>query len=961
MTHRAFCQIIVVFSMVFCAGFRTAFAQANDSTYAEKIKEYTTDSKYLNEMVDHLPQSETVPSPLQHFGTIIGAPGVLHYTDEIYSYYRALAAASPRVAVRTIGQTEEGRDMLEVVVADEETIANLETYRAYLNQLADPRQISEAQAREIIDKARPIYYITAGLHSPETGPPEMLMELAYRLAVEESPLTQAIRANVILMLVPVAEPDGRDRMVDTYNYRKAHKEVGPNLVYWGHYVAHDNNRDGFGLTLALTRNILKAFLHWKPTIMHDLHESVPYLYVSTGTGPYNEYIDPITINEWHNLAYEEVTELTKRGMPGVWTHGFYNGWAANYLMWIANTHNATGRFYETFGNAIAETKERKLKKNQTSVKWYRTNPPLKKTMWSLRNNTNYMESGVLTALKYTAEHRRNFVENFYIKTKKAIAAGKEGPPYAWVIPGQQRRPIATANLVNLLLEQGVEVQQATEKLKWSEPVNNKAKGGKKQLTDGKAGKKEKPRIKTAAKGAFVVRMDQPYRTLVRVLLDKQNFPKDERPPYDDTGWSLPLLHQVAVYAVNDSTILSAKMSPVEHRVRVQGRLEGKGKPYYLLNNNTEDNVAVFRFKLTGVPMLAAEFAFEVGKHPYNAGTLIVPVKDKPADLLDRLQRTAAELGLELRGVSSLPKVPTHAVEVPRVALVHTWVATPQDAGWWQYAFDHLGIPYAYLSEQDLADTDLSGFDVVIMPRTWASPQQLVAGTTEVGDPIPWQQNETFKHIGVIDQTSDMRKGMGYEGVQNLKTFVKNGGVFITEGSTAAFPIDMAITRRISIKRTKELQARGTVLKAVVKDTLSPIIYGYGDSLAVYFNQAPVFKINKRVGSYATPDWLKDALWAQEVPRVIMSFPRKRILLSGMLRGEKELADAPAVVDVPVGQGHVVLFAIRPFWRWETRGSHALVFNTLLHWNDLRVGWPKRPEEEEEETPAHYQEGWWEWQ
>ncbi|GAG21623.1 unnamed protein product, partial [marine sediment metagenome] len=255
---------------------------------------------------------------------------------------------------------------------------------------------------------------------------------------------------LISVFVPVAEPDGRDRVVDIYNYRKDHREVGPSLVYWGHYVAHDNNRDGFGLTLALTRNILNAFLYWKPTVMHDLHESVPYLYVSTGTGPYNEYIDAITINEWHNLAHEEVTELTKRGMPGVWTHGFYTGWAANYLMWFANTRNAIGRFYETFGNSIADTKERTLSEYRTSKKWYRPNPPLKKTMWSLRNNINYMQSGVLIALKYVADNRYDFVDNFYLKTKNAIRAGKNEAPYAWVIPREQKRPVATINLVNLL-------------------------------------------------------------------------------------------------------------------------------------------------------------------------------------------------------------------------------------------------------------------------------------------------------------------------------------------------------------------------------------------------------------------------------------------------------------------------------------------------------------------------------
>ena len=268
------------------------FAQENDTTYSQKILEYTTDARFVNPMVDHLPASASVPSPLDYFGTIIGASGILHETREIYGYLRALADSSNRVQVRVIGETEEEREMIEVIVTDENTMANLEAYRRDLNALADPRSLSEEMANRIIQRAKPVYYITAGLHSTETGSPEMVMELAYRLAVSESEMIRKIRENVILIFTPVSEPDGRDRVVDIYKYRADHKEIGPGLVYWGKYAAHDNNRDGYGLSLALTRNILDAYLHWKPQVMHDLHESVSYLYTSTGLGPYNEHSIP---------------------------------------------------------------------------------------------------------------------------------------------------------------------------------------------------------------------------------------------------------------------------------------------------------------------------------------------------------------------------------------------------------------------------------------------------------------------------------------------------------------------------------------------------------------------------------------------------------------------------------------------------------------------------------------------
>jgi hypothetical protein len=931
MSRRSLSVSLVAVAVVAVWSSSPVRAQSDDSTYAGRISAYTTDERFINELVDHLPHSAEVPSPLDHFGTIIGAPDILHTTTEIYGYMTALGEASPRVSVRTMGKTEENRDMMEVVIADEATIGDLERYREYLNTLADPRGLAGDDAQKIIASAKPIYYIVAGLHSPETGPPEMVMELAYRLAVEESPFIQAIRDNVIVVILPVAEPDGRDRMVDTYRYKKAHRDVGPSLVYWGKYVAHDNNRDGNGLGLALTRNVLASFLFWKPTVMHDLHESGYFLYVSTGTGPYNQEIDALTIDEWHNLAHEDVTQLTKYGMPGVWTHAFYTGWAANYLVWIANTRNSIGRFYETLGNAGADTRERELPSSSTSREWYRPNPPLEKVNWSLRNNTNYMESGVLVSLKYTADNRAEFVENFYLRGKHAVDRGLTESPFAWVIPIEQRRPMAAVNLANLMLQQGVEVGVAEEDLEW--------------LSDSADDANSAPR------GSFVIRMDQPYRTVAQVLLAEQKFPSGSTPPYDDVGWTLPYLHGVDAVAVADSSILEARTRRLTEPASLTGRFDGKNRAYYLINNTTDDNIAMARFRLADIQIEAAEQEFELDDRVYNAGSFVIPSDGNPEDLVQQLESVVQELGVAVRGVRSRPSVPTHDLEVPRVALIHTWVSTPQDAGWWRLTFDRLKIPYTYLSEQDLVVNDLTDFDVVIMPNHRASPQTLVNGTTVVGDPIPWRTTDEYTAIGKIDETEDVRRGMGYDGLKHLKAFVERGGVFITEGSASALPIEMAITRRVSIRTTRQLVARGSVLRTSVDDDSSPIIYGYPESVAAYFSSQPVFQVNKNDGGTRSPEWLRDEIWEKEIPRVVLSFAKEDVLMSGFVSGESEITGTPAIVDVPVGQGHVVMFAIRPFWRLETFGSHAFVFNTILHWNDLRVGWPTRPDEEEEATAS----------
>ena len=192
--------------------------------------------------------------------------------------------------------------------------------------------------------------------------PTALMELAYRLAVDESPYVRYIRDHVVTLITPVVEVDGRDRQVDIYNWHLAHPEDNwPPLVYWGHYVAHDNNRDAMGLTLNLTRNILGEYLFQKPQVLHDLHESVPFLYDNTvGDGPYNAWLDPILTNEWQMIGWNNVAEMTRLGMPGVFTHGDFDTWSPGYLMFIAASHNGISRLYETFGNAGADTVTRRL-------------------------------------------------------------------------------------------------------------------------------------------------------------------------------------------------------------------------------------------------------------------------------------------------------------------------------------------------------------------------------------------------------------------------------------------------------------------------------------------------------------------------------------------------------------------------------------------------------------------------
>ncbi|HEU0253745.1 MAG TPA: M14 family zinc carboxypeptidase [Pyrinomonadaceae bacterium] len=233
---------------------------ALDTAYGAKIAEYTTEKYFMTELVDHLPLSDKVPSPEKILGYAIGTPNKLTYTKDLYRYYRALAAASPRVRIFMAPEkSEEGREQMLVLVSDEANLAKLDRYKEITAKLADPRRVTETEAHALVAEGKPFYWASGSIHSPETGSPEMLMEMAYRLAVEDSPFIEDIRKHMIVMITPALEVDGRDRMVDLYNYRKANPgKPAPPLLYWGKYVAHDNNRDGLGLALALTRNQMRT-------------------------------------------------------------------------------------------------------------------------------------------------------------------------------------------------------------------------------------------------------------------------------------------------------------------------------------------------------------------------------------------------------------------------------------------------------------------------------------------------------------------------------------------------------------------------------------------------------------------------------------------------------------------------------------------------------------------------------
>ena len=946
-------------------------AQPIDQQYTDLIHKYTTDPSFLSPLVDYLPASKTVPTPAKVLGDVSGAPDMLPYAEDVYKYFRMLEAASPRVKVISIGHSEEGREMIAVAIADPELLAGAKANDARLAKLSDPRSIhmDDAAARQLVDQSYPVYYITGTIHSVETGAPTALMEMAYRLAVDNAPYIKFIRSHMIVLITPVVEVDGRDRMVDLYKWHKAHpNEKYPHLIYWGHYVAHDNNRDAMAMTLDLTRNVLDTYLGWHAQVLHDLHESVPFLYDNTvGDGPYNAWVDPTLADEWAELGWNNVAQMQSLGMPGVFTHGDFDTWSPGYLMFLAGMHNGISRLYETFGNGGADTEKRILDPEEYSRTWYRQNPPLPIVTWSQRDNNNYEESALLTTISYFSQNTHHFLENYYLKSKRSVLKPTLEGPAAYVIPADPTDANRQVELLKVMKRQHVEVEQLSEAATSNLPPEKRG---------------DKPKQETFPAGSLVIRMDQPYSRVADALLDRQFWAPDDpqKHPYDDTGWSFTHLFNLKVMRVADPAILQAKMMPLDDASTLTGKISGAGS-VIAVANTAQVSLLPLVYELKGASIQIADKPFDAdGKH-YPAGSLLISGTED-----GKLTPMLHDLALDAAHLAAAPSVPTHAATAPRVAIMHTWLSTERE-GWWRSAFDAAGVPYDYINTQTVAaEADLRAkYDVIIFaPMGGASTQAIIDGIPMWNNAMPWQKSDLTPNLGRIDSTADIRPGLGYDGLAHLKQFITQGGLLITSEDTAQFAIDTGLAPGVSSVSRGDARVVGTILNTVFVARDNPVAFGYGTGVPVISANGMAFNISNTIGSRGgrmlmdpyserptgrgsteendvpigrkiteAEPLVKQQAWeakklnedemrnnlsvipAELRPEVILRFSdSKTLLLDGLLDKGSSIAEHAVVVDAHLGQGNVLLFGNNPVYRGETVGNYAMVFNAILNFQNL---------------------------
>jgi hypothetical protein len=961
--------------------------QTQDDEFAKLAKDWTGEARFGSPLVDHLPLVKGIPTPKDVLGYYIGAPNKLTYYADILKYYRALEKAAPtRVKIETIGKTDEGREMVTVYISSDLNMKNLAQNTANLGKLADPRGLSDVQVQQIIATTKPEYHFMGGLHSGETGPSEMLMELAYRLVTETSPLITQIRDNVIVSMTPVAEPDGRDRTIDWY-YRDQEQAAqagggagggrgggggGGGVPYWGKYAFHDNNRD-FNVSLLTMRAIFDWYMKAHPPIVHDLHESEPLMYTYSGNAPQNPNLDPILWFELPFFSNFEVMQMSKWGMPGVWTHNFMDGWSPGYLGSMSYNHNGMMRMYETqAGNDPGAG--RGGGRGGGGAANVSADPPVPPIPGQAAAATGTAAAAGAAAVGRGARGGGGRAGGGAAAPAAAGAQGggagananaqaAAGGGFGGGRGGSQQRqwfqgipvpPAGTyqwsrrdnANYMETGVLCGLQITSMFPNLvleNFYKKTVNSIESGKNAAPYGYVILPNRDMTRVAnlvnllrmqgvevgqsktglsigsedfPAGSYIVKRDQPYGRLAKTMLEKQIFPDPNLTTYDDSGWTQGLAFLVDVKEINDRAILVAPTTPVDKMV-VAGTMKGTGTAGIAVAHYGSNNMIAFRYKVKDVAMKIAEKSFSAEGVDFPAGSFVITGTASAA----AVKAAVEELGLTAASLGAMPTVPMHDGPAPRIAIYSSWQNT-QELGWYRFTFDKFGIPYDLIFKDEVNKGNLrSKYDVILMAAQQLGRSAVLA--PPAATPVPYLKTDKYQFLGMYGSTPDITGGMGQSGVNEFAKFLEGGGTLIAANTAVNFATEFGFAHTVdaSTDRTSPgFYAPRPIVQTEITRLDHPVFYGYADkNLPLKYLGGPLLKVGIPDQGYILAKYVggNDAV------------------LSGFMKGADDIKDRAYAVDIPEayrGKGRVILFSNNPIYRWQNHGEFNMVFNSIMNWN-----------------------------
>jgi len=820
-------------------------------------------------------QSPTVPTPDSFFGFALGTDGRLAGADDLEKYFQAIEASSNRVKLVEIGTTTDGHRTIAAIVSAPDNIRNLETIRTANQQLADPRAISDEDARRLAASHKAIVAVGASIHASEVGATQTAAQLLYELSSSTNPETLEQLNHLVVIIIPMLNPDGSRMVVDWYSQTKGTPFDGTPLPRPDHkYAGHDINRDAFMMNLAESRNLARFFYReWHPHVflsMHQMDDGGARFFAPPVADPIDPNVDPVAWREAALLGSAMTLQLEHDGRTGVVSSSLFDYFSPGYEDTAPLGHNTVCLLTEAARVKIATPIDEPSPDRDERTPRVGSPHPWGGGRWSLHDIVDYELSAVRGLLRAVDRYRDDVVSNFYAMGKRAVDAGKTGSPFAFVIPPGQHDAVAVTKLEQLLLDAGVEIERTSE-LFTANGVSYPA-------------------------GTDIIFLAQPYRAYVKTLMERQDYPaaaSTAERPYDVTGWTLPAQMGVDVRVI-DQAFEAPVMSHLKTASFVPPAVTmwGDRKPaYYLVETRgTAGALVVNRLLASNIKSSWLDAPMDVDGFRYVAGSLVVPSSGNAAKTLQNVTRP---FGLRVDGVRGKPPVAVHAITRVRVGLYKPWGDNP-DEGWTRWMLEQYEFPFTSLSPAEVRSGNLrSRFDAIILPS--ASPQSLAQGLTAEEAPAPYAG------------------GLGDDGQRALEAFVRAGGTLICLDQSGGLAIDLF---KLPIKDAArdagdKLLAPGTIVHIEV-DQNDPLSYGLPSRTAGVFVSSAAYEMGSGTN-------IKTAVrYAQQDLRV-----------SGLLNGADVIQGKGAVVSANVGAGRVVLLGFRVQHRAQSLGTFRLLFNAIF--------------------------------
>jgi len=814
-----------------------------------------------------------IPKPEDVLGFRVGEDRKLADMKQIVDYFLKLDEASERIKVTEVGKTTMGNPFIVAIITSPENQSKLEKYRKYQQQLADPRKTRDDEAEKIISDGKAVVMINCSIHASEIGASQMSMELAYDLCTREDKKTKEILENVILLLVPMHNPDGVQMVVDWYRKNLGTKYEGGMMPWLYHkYVGHDNNRDWYMFTQQESKlTISKIHNVWHPQVILDMHQmgnNEARIFVPPYVDPFEPNIDPILQQEVAMMGTFMATEMTAEGKAGVIHSSGYDAWTPGRA--YHHYHGGIRILTEVASAKLATPLEIKFEELDKDV----IKPSVKMPMpwkggkWTLRDIVEYDYSAAMAVLSNAAKLREDWLRNFYIIHKKAVS--RKEPPFSFLIPQNQKDLSGAIKMLNALQMGGVEIHKAEEDFT--------ADGG------------------SYPQGTYIIYMVQPYGAYAKALLEEQAYPEIReypdaplKTPYDVVAHTLPLLMGVEVVRIDSP--FKAKATLLEKIDKPEGKIEFVDSAFGFVWGNTtnDDTVALNRLIKKGHKIFWGAENFDAEGKVYPPGTMIVELKD---GLIEDLRQIVKDLHVHFEGLKKKPQLKGYELKQVRLGVYKSWTA-PIDEGWTRWVLEQYEIPYASIYDKEIRAGNLNQqFDVILFPDM--REEAIINGISEKLVPPEYSG------------------GIGEVGVKNIKEFIEQGGSIITLNGAASFPINqfyLAVENSVEKVDRKNFYVPGSILRVLI-DTNHPIAYGYEREGAVFFRGSPVF--------------------AQREGKSVVTYPLQNPLLSGWLNGEEYLHNRSALVDMPYGKGKIILIGFPPQFRGQAHGTFKFLFNSIYY-------------------------------